>query len=250
MEMMPYQPLFDRVADDAPCETAPPLTPTLDATGALIGGTAPVAPPVFGPRARSLRLGAAWRAALPLLHGARLTLRELRMTDAPILLALLTTEEVARFISPPPRTVEEFEGFVAWAHRKREKGTYACFAVVPEGGDAPVGIFQIRALSADFTTAEWGFALGAQYWGRGLFLDGALQLLRFAFETLGVRRLEARACVENGRANGALRKVGAVREGVLRQAFSKDGRYHDQFLWTILRHQWWPTTVMTASAVH
>ena len=47
----------------------------------------------------------------------------------------------------------------------------------------------------------------------------------FAFDTLGVHRLEARAAVANGRGNGALRKIGAVQEGVLRKSFLKNGQH-------------------------
>lgn len=179
-----------------------------------------------------------WRASLPVLHGQQVTLRELRMSDAPSLLALLTTDEVSRFISPPPTTREGFEQFIAWTHRQRSAGQYVCFAVVPEGTDVAVGIFQVRALEPGFTTAEWGFALGSPYWGRGLFIDGATAVLAFAFDTLGVRRLEARSSTENLRGNGALRKTGAVREGTLRKSFLKNGRCHDQHLWTILDDEW------------
>ena len=57
-----------------------------------------------------------WRQALPVLTGTLVTLRELRLSDAPSLLAMLSTEEVSRFISPPPTTVEGFERFIAWTH--------------------------------------------------------------------------------------------------------------------------------------
>jgi hypothetical protein len=43
-----------------------------------------------------------------------------------------------------------------------------------------------------------------------------------------------RAAVANGRGNGALRKIGAVQEGVLRRSFLRHGRYHDQVLWSVL----------------
>jgi ribosomal-protein-alanine N-acetyltransferase len=175
-----------------------------------------------------------WQDALPVLQGRTVTLRQLRRSDAVALHALLTTEEVARFISPPPATVEEFERFIDWTHRKRQDGTYACFAVVPEGMDTAIGIFQIRSLQPGFGTAEWGFALGSPYWGRGYFQDGAELLIDFAFDTIGVRRLEARSSVENLRGNGALRKMGAAKEAVLRQSFLKNERYHDQALWVLL----------------
>ena len=176
-----------------------------------------------------------WRRQLPLLHGRGVTLRELRRSDAASLCALLTTAEVARFISPPPTTVEGFERFIDWTHRQRTAGHYACFAIVPGGIDTAVGIFQLRRLEPSFETAEWGFALGSAFWGTGLFAEGAPLVVQFAFDEVGVRRLEARAAVQNDRGNGALEKIGAVREAVLRGAFHKDGEYLDQNLWTILR---------------
>src|SRR5579862_3986657 len=70
-----------------------------------------------------------WQCGLPVLTGRTVTLRELRTSDAASLFAMLTTAEVARFISPPPTTVDGFERFIAWTHRERTAGSYACFAV-------------------------------------------------------------------------------------------------------------------------
>ena len=179
-----------------------------------------------------------WRQALPVLNGQQVTLRELRASDAPSLFALLTTEEVSRFISPPPTTVEGFERFIAWTLRQRTAGTYACFAVTLKGFDTAIGIFQVRATEPGFGTAEWGFALGSPFWGTGVFQDGAALMLEFVFDTLGVHRLEARAAIQNGRGNSALRKLGAVQEGVLRKSLLRNGQYLDQALYTILEDDW------------
>ena len=179
-----------------------------------------------------------WRMGLPVLKGAQVVLRELRATDARSLFALLTTEEVARFISPPPTTVEGFERFIAWAQRQRRAGSYACFAVTLANDDTAIGIFQLRELEPGFGTAEWGFAIGSPYWGTGVFQQGAGLLVDFAIDVVGVHRLEARAAVRNGRGNGALRKIGAVQEGLLRKSFLKNGEYLDQTLWTILDEDW------------
>ena len=179
-----------------------------------------------------------WKTGLPVLTGSRITLRELRVSDAPSLFAMLTTEEVSRFISPPPTTVEGFERFIMWANRERAAGNYACFAIVPHGMDTAVGLFQVRQLEPGWGTAEWGFAMGSAFWGTGLFAEGAELVLQFAFETIGVHRLEARAAVLNGRGNGALRKLGAVCEGVLRRSFLRNGQYLDQALWAILADEW------------
>ena len=179
-----------------------------------------------------------WRSALPVLTGSNFTLRELRLEDAASLLSMLTTEEVSRFISPPPTTVEGFEKFIQWAQHERAAGNYACYAVVPNGLDTAIGIFQVRTLEPGFGMAEWGFALGSQFWGTNIFAEGARLVLGFTFDTIGVRRLEARAAIANARGNGALRKIGAVQEGVLRRSFLRHGVHHDQMLWSILAEDW------------
>ena len=191
-----------------------------------------------------------WKQALPVLTGSMVTLRELRLSDAPSLLAMLSSEEVARFISPPPTTVEGFERFIAWTHRERAAGLYVCFAVVPHGMDTAIGIFQVRQLEPGFGTAEWGFAMGSAFWGTGMFMDGARMVVDFAFETIRTHRLEARAAILNGRGNGALRKVGAVQEGILRKSFLRNGEYLDQALWTILDEDWKGQRTVWGARVH
>jgi ribosomal-protein-alanine N-acetyltransferase len=191
------------------------------------------------PGSSATTVSSEWTKGLPSLRGNGFTLRELRVSDAASLLALLTTEEVTRFISPPPTTIDGFERFIRWTQREREAGHYVCFAVVPDGYDTAVGLFQVRQLDPMFDTAEWGFALASEFWGSGLFANGAELVIEFVFDVIGARRLEARAAIQNGRGNGALRKLGAVQEGILRKSFLRNGQYHDQALWAILDEDWY-----------
>ena len=223
MEVMPYRPAADRREPSH-------LTPSL---------------PTWGPAASP-----DWREGLPVLKALGLTLRELTPADAASLCAHLTTEQVSRFISPPPTSVAGFERFIAWTQRERAAGRYACFAVVPDGETVAVGIFQLRLLDDRDGVAEWGFILGEAYWGTGLFLAGAQCVVDFAFETMGLHRLEARAAMANGRGQGALAKLGAVREAVLRQSFARHGQRLDQTLWAILRDEWRAERTMGCKSVH
>jgi len=191
-----------------------------------------------------------WRRGLPALTSGRVTLRDLRMSDAPSLFTMLAGHEVARFISPPPGTVEGFERFIEWTHRRRKKGTYICFAIVPAGYEDAVGIIQVRQMDLGWDTAEWGFAIGAPFWGTGAFLESARLVVDFVFGAIGVHRLEARAAVRNGRGNGALSKLGAVREGLLRKSFLRDGEYLDQMLWSIVREDWMQSKAVWSDRVH
>lgn len=216
MKEAPYQPELQRASSIASASSA-----SLD-TGSM----------------PSAGVSTDWREGLPVLAGLRVRMREVRVEDAAALFTMLATEEVARFITPPPATIDGFERFIGWAQEQRRRGEYACFAVVPEGMDTAVGIFQVRSLEPGFGTAEWGFVVGASFWGTGVFAEGARMMLNFAFDIVGIHRLEARAAVANGRGNGALRKLGAVQEGLLRRSFARNGAYHDQVLWSILAEDW------------
>ena len=188
--------------------------------------------------ASSLEISDDWRCGLPTLVGSLVALREMRTSDAPSLLIAMAADEVTRFISPPPVSIEGFEKFIAWTHRQRSVGLDASFAIVSRGSDTVVGLIQIRSLGRRFGTAEWGFALAPECWGTGFFSEASRLAMAFAFDTLGTHRLEARASVANSRGNAALRKLGASREGILRRSFLRRGEHHDQALWTILAEEW------------
>jgi ribosomal-protein-alanine N-acetyltransferase len=176
-----------------------------------------------------------WRAEIPELVGPHGTYRELRREDATSLKERLSTKEVARFTFAPPSSIEGFERFIVWAQEQRAAGQFACFAMIPRGEERAVGLIQVRMSEYQPGTAEWGFALGSRYWGTGLFVEGAKHVVDFTFDEMNVERLEARSLVANGRANGALRKVGAVREGVLRRSFVRSEQRFDEGLWAIVR---------------
>ena len=191
-----------------------------------------------------------WTSGLPVFNGKRMMLRELVKSDALTLLSMLRTEEVARFISPPPTTPEGFEKFIQWAIRERQAGNQMTFGMIPEGYDHAVGLVQIRAIAPNFSVAEWGFAVGSPFWGTGLFLASATTAIDFAFEHTAVNRLEARAVVQNARGNGALRKLGAVPEGILRGSLVKDGQHLDQIMWSIVARDWFQAKAALDTVVH
>ena len=188
-----------------------------------------------------------WRAHLPVLAGADVVLREVQVSDAASLVSLLTTPEITRFISRPPSTVDGFERFIVSSQQMRESGEGACFAVTLRGYDTAIGLFQVRNVSTasaarqiggSMDTAEWGFAIGSPFWGSGVFEQCAPLVIGFAFDYMKVHRLEARAAVQNGRGGRALRKMGAVAEGVMRKALMCGDEYLDQVLYAILADEW------------
>jgi ribosomal-protein-alanine N-acetyltransferase len=181
---------------------------------------------------------AEWGGGLPELAGHRLTLRELRASDAPTLYAELTTPEVRRFIWAPPPSVMAFERFIDWSHQERATGKYICYGVVPHREEHAFGVFELRQLQPGFLRGEFGFVITPKLWEKRLFIEAARLLLNFAFRTVKLHRIEARATVDNDKGNAALEKLGAQREGTLTEAFWRDDHFVDQYLWAILDSNW------------
>lgn len=179
-----------------------------------------------------------WRVLPPVLHGPGVMLREVEREDADALLALLSRDEIARVIAPPPQSTTELGARIEAARRERAEGRGICFALFPVRQSTPVGLFRVREVEPGFGSAEWEFAITPEYWGRGVFFAAAPLVITFAFDVLRVHRLEARPAVHNGRGSGALRKIGAVQEGVLRRALPQEHGWADQVLWTILADEW------------
>jgi [ribosomal protein S5]-alanine N-acetyltransferase len=175
-----------------------------------------------------------WREGLPLMVTERLMLRELRRGDAPALMRIAHSPDIAPHTWPAPANLDAFEKFIEWARQRRADGKYACFAVVPKGRNTLAGIFELRSAQPGFFRAELAFFLDRELWGTGVFYDAARLVCDFAFTAVGVHRIEARSEVDNDRANGALAKLGAVREGRLRAAFARDGQIIDQYLWSLV----------------
>jgi ribosomal-protein-alanine N-acetyltransferase len=175
-----------------------------------------------------------WRDGLPLMVGARIMLREMRRSDAAALLRLAQSPDITPHTWPAPNSREAVERFIDWARENRAAGRYMCFAVVPQGRSPLEGLFELRSLQPDFFRAELACLLDRSLWGTGALEEAVRLVCDFAFNTVGVHRIEARAEVDNDRANGALKKIGATREGRLRASFVRDGQLIDQYLWSMI----------------
>jgi ribosomal-protein-alanine N-acetyltransferase len=190
------------------------------------------------PPAASSATAPDWRRSLPELTDGVVTLRALRVRDAHALVAHLNDPEVGRYIAAPPSSAATMARFVRWTHAERRRGMLRCYGIVPVGTGSPVGIVQVWPIERDFSTAEWGFALGRAYWGTGVFTRAARIFLDALFSDVGVHRLEARAVDVNARGNQAFARLGATRDGLLRNGFRDRTGFRDQIMWSILAPEW------------
>jgi RimJ/RimL family protein N-acetyltransferase len=198
----------------------------------------------------TLAAATAWRAELPVLSGRLVTLREPTTHDIAALFDLLSMDDATRFGLDEPVTEFGVQQLIDRAVRDRAAGTAFTYVITLTAARTPVGVIQVRQLDPTFEAAEWECTLAPASRGTAVFLEAARLTGSLAFGTVGAHRLEARVLLENGRANGALRKLGAVQEGVLRRSVRRRGEYVDQVLWSMLKEDWGDHWMSTAPRVH
>jgi len=180
----------------------------------------------------------AWAAALPTLEGSVVTLREIEPADAEVLLDTLDPADIEISIEPAPRSPEDFRRYIAWVRDQRTAGRAAGFAIVPRSTGRAAGLVQVRRTDASGTAAEWGAVLASGHRGTGAAADAVRLMAGFAFERLGVHRLEVRASGIDPRSVRLLPKIGAVREARLRKSFARGDEVTDDDLWVIVKTDW------------
>ena len=134
---------------------------------------------------------------------------------------------------PHPYAIDDAREFIRFTCAQDPE---TAFAVTVE--DLPVGVIGV-VLGDDVErcSAEIGYWLGEEYWGRGIATTALAGLTRFAFTTYDLERLYALSRESNAASCRVLEKVGYRLEGRLRRSAIKDGVVHDQRLYAILREE-------------
>jgi RimJ/RimL family protein N-acetyltransferase len=198
----------------------------------------------------SLVTTSSWRTDLPMLTGRGVSLREPTPHDVAALLDLLSLRDASHFGLEDPVTERCVRQLIDRAVEDRTAGVAFTYVITAAAPRSVAGLVQVRQLDPAFEAADWEMTLAPSARGTGVFLEAARLIGSFTFGTIGTHRLEARVLLQNGRANGALRKLGAVQEGILRRSIRRGGEYVDQVLWSVLREDWGDHWVSTSARVH
>jgi [ribosomal protein S5]-alanine N-acetyltransferase len=191
-----------------------------------------------------------WRQELPPLTAKLVTLREPTASDLRALTEVLLLADASRFGIDEPLSELAVQRMLDRVVQERRAGVAFTYVITISSTRAIAGLVQARQIDLSWESAEWECTLAPFWRGTGVFLEAARLVGSFAFGTVGVHRLEARVLLQNGRANGAFRKLGAVQEGILRESMRRGGEYLDQVLWSVLKEDWGDHWVSTAPRVH
>jgi RimJ/RimL family protein N-acetyltransferase len=177
-------------------------------------------------------------------------LREPTTQDLDALLDLLSLTDATRFGLEEPASDLAVQQVIEGAIRDRTNGVALTYVITLAGTRTVVGLLQVRRLDPGFEAAEWECTIAPSARGSGIFLEAARLVGSFVFGSLGTHRIETRVLLQNGRGNGAMRKLGAVQEGILRRSARRAGQFVDQVLWSMLKEDWGDHWVATGPRVH
>jgi ribosomal-protein-alanine N-acetyltransferase len=141
-------------------------------------------------------------------------------------------------LTAPAGPIEERrEGKLRWLERVRRGEEGHCFAIETDG--RYIGTAFLRA--SDEANQRGRYRIGIEnpeYWGKGYGTEVTRLMLQYAFETLGLHRVDLRVAAYNTRAIRCYEKCGFQVEGVERDSFFVDGEWHDDWLMAVLKDEW------------
>lgn len=172
------------------------------------------------------------------LKGPRVTLRPVLREDIPLLMRYMNDPEVLHFLGNnlPKMEADEVEWFEGLPKRKTKD---IVLALVAE--EKFIGVVGVHGIDAVNRTATGGAFIGDKhYWSRGYGFEAEMLCLKFAFDTLNLRKVCADVIVFNGRSAAAFMKCGGKEEGRKREHVYRDGAYWDLLQFAVFRGDWLP----------
>jgi RimJ/RimL family protein N-acetyltransferase len=167
---------------------------------------------------------------------ARCTLREWRADDARSLVLRANNPAVSRNLAeifPYPYTANDAD---KWLTRFVGVSPQTQFAIVVDGtAVGGIGVF----LGSDIhrRSAEIGYWLAEEHWGKGIMTEAVRAVTRYAFSTFDVAHVFAGLFARNDGSRRVLEKAGFVFEGRLRQHVTKGGETMDDLIYGIVREE-------------
>jgi ribosomal-protein-alanine N-acetyltransferase len=180
----------------------------------------------------------------PTLHTARLRLRPVEDTDAASLFAMHSNSHVLRYWdSPPWKERSRAERFIARCREMAADGTGARVAVDRAADGVFLGWCGLTGWNPDYRSASLGYCFAEAAWGHGYATETAQAVLRWAFDTLDLNRVQAETDTRNLASARVLEKIGFVREGTLREDCVVNGEVSDSWVFGLIRREWRPVAV-------
>jgi RimJ/RimL family protein N-acetyltransferase len=174
------------------------------------------------------------------LEGRNIRLVPLHEAHADGLLQAAQHEEIWAWMSATPTSMAALREWLAAAFRAQAAGLEYAFTVVRMEDGRVLGSTRYMEVQAAHRGLEIGWTwYEPAVWGTLVNPEAKYLLLRHAFESWGAIRVQLKTDLRNLRSQAAIARLGAVREGVLRQhRIRRDGTRRDSVMFSIIDREW------------
>lgn len=145
-----------------------------------------------------------------------------------------------RYFPFPMETRDDVQAFVEAVERTRQAGVSLSFATVERATGRVAGSTSFLAIDRANRRAEIGATWLAPPWQRtALNTEAKYLMLRHAFETAGLNRVELKTDARNARSRAAIARIGATEEGTFRRHMvMPDGALRDTVWFSVIAEEW------------
>ena len=150
----------------------------------------------------------------------RLILRPFRIEDAEDMFSNWASDpEVTRFLTWPTHTDADVSRAVlnSWIPQY-EDGSFFNWAIEWKENGSVIGNISVVRLIEETETADIGYCMSREYWGRGIMPEALRAVTDYLFDTIGVNRVTACHDVNNPKSGRVMQKAGLKFEGIMRGA--------------------------------
>ncbi|MBM7586472.1 ribosomal-protein-alanine N-acetyltransferase [Bacillus pakistanensis] len=169
---------------------------------------------------------------VPKIETERLILRKITLDDAEDMFIYASNEEVTRYVtwithSSLSDTIKFINAFLPqydapWGIEFKENGRF-------------IGTVHFVWWQPEHNSAEIGYVLSKEYWGKGLITEAARAIITFGFESMDLIRIQARCFLENKGSERVMEKLGMSFEGISRKVMYVKGEHKDLKVYSILK---------------
>lgn len=176
---------------------------------------------------------------LPELHTQRLTMRKLLVADTDDMYEYACRQDVTKYLTWNPHADRAYtKEYLQYLGGRYAVGMFYDWAIVYDADCKMVGTCGFTSFNCSADSAEVGYVLNPNYWGKGIAREALQRVLRFGFEELGLHRIEARFMEGNDRSRHVMETVGMTFEGIFRESMLIKGNYVSVGVCSILRSEW------------
>ena len=176
---------------------------------------------------------------LPELYSDRLTLRRLEELDTPDMYEYASRPDVTRYLTWKPHPDRAYtRDYLRYLADRYAAGMFYDWAIVYEPDCKMIGTCGFTCFHCTSDSAEVGYVINPDYWGRGIASEALELVLQFGFIELKLHRIEARFMQGNEPSRHVMEKAGMTFEGYLRDAMLVKGNYVTVGVCSILASEW------------